>query len=191
VSAAFVVVSGIPGSGKSTLAHGLAPGLGLRVIDKDDILEGLFASKGIGDAAWRRTLSRESDELLRARALGSGGAILTSFWHVPGMPADSGTPSEWLRSLDRQLVHVRCVCPSQVAAERFRRRSRHPGHLDGERDAITLLASLETLARLPPLDIEPRIDVDTTAAPDVDVVTRAVLASLMAPVQPRTRWQGR
>ena len=67
----FVVVSGLPGSGKSTLARRLAAPLELAVIDKDDILEQLFESKGTGDAAWRRALSRESDAILP----GSGDGI--------------------------------------------------------------------------------------------------------------------
>lgn len=57
----FVVVSGLPGSGKSTVARLVSPALNLPVIDKDDILERLFDSKGVGDASWRRALSRQSD----------------------------------------------------------------------------------------------------------------------------------
>jgi glucokinase len=57
----FVVISKLPGSGKTTLARRLAPALNLPVIDKDDILTRFFESKGIGDVAWRRALSRESD----------------------------------------------------------------------------------------------------------------------------------
>jgi ABC-type proline/glycine betaine transport system ATPase subunit len=43
----YVVISGVLGSGKSTLARRLAPLLGLPLIDKDDILESLFARNGI------------------------------------------------------------------------------------------------------------------------------------------------
>jgi dephospho-CoA kinase len=48
----FVVVSGLPGSGKTTLGRRLAPALDLPLIDKDDILNRLFESKGIGTWTW-------------------------------------------------------------------------------------------------------------------------------------------
>ena len=64
----FVVLSGLPGSGKTTLAKQLALALNLPLIDKDEILDRLFGSKGVGDAKWRRALSRESDVLFREKA---------------------------------------------------------------------------------------------------------------------------
>src|SRR6516225_4532857 len=94
----FVVVSGLPGSGKSTLARNLAPALSLPVIDKDQILDCLFESEGVGDATWRRALSRESDSILEREATSSDGAILVSFWRLPGMTPGSGTPMQWLRN---------------------------------------------------------------------------------------------
>src|SRR5437899_1901341 len=100
----FVLISGLPASGKTTLARRLALALHLPLIDKDDILERLFESRGVADAAWRRTLSRESDAILQAEATASNGAVLASFWHLPGMPADSGTPTEWLATLSKQVV---------------------------------------------------------------------------------------
>src|SRR4051794_33653989 len=126
----FVVVSGVPGAGKTTLARPLALALGLPLLDKDDILERLFESRGAGDATWRRTLSRESDDLLRAAAEASAGAVLTSMWHQLGMAADSGTPIDWIPALSPRLVHVHCVCSPEVAARRFMARRRHVGHLD-------------------------------------------------------------
>jgi glucokinase len=80
VTKPYVVISGLPGSGKSTLARRLAPLLNLPVIDKDDSLERLFEIKGTGDAAWRRALSRESDQLFQEEAFQARGAILVSFW---------------------------------------------------------------------------------------------------------------
>ena len=69
----FVVVSGLPASGKTTLARPLAAALDLPLIDKDEILE-----RG---------------------ATSSQGAVLASFWRLPGMPEESGTPTAWIAAL--------------------------------------------------------------------------------------------
>ena len=166
----FVVVSGLPGSGKTTLARQVAPALGLQLIDKDDILERLFESKGIGDATWRRSLSRESDVLLQNEAAASPGAVLTSMWHVPGMAADSGTPTRWLPELSNLVVHVHCVCSPEIAATRFMQRKRHVGHLDGSATLANVLGGLRSHAPFGALDIGPRVDVDTTGELEIDTV---------------------
>jgi AAA domain len=164
----FVVVSGLPGSGKTTLARQLAPALHLQLIDKDDILERLFESKGIGDALWRRALSRESDVVLQEQARASPGAVLTSMWHLPGMAADSGTPTRWLGELSNLIVQVHCVCSPEIAAARFAHRKRHVGHLDGSATFADVLAALRSHDRRGALDIGPRVDLDTTGEPDID-----------------------
>lgn len=176
----FVVVSGLPGSGKTTLARQLAPPLGLRLIDKDDILERLFESKGIGDAAWRRALSRESDAVLQNEAAASSGAVLTSMWRVPGMAADSGTPTPWLLELSKLVVHVRCVCSPDVAATRFMQRKRHLGHLDYSATFADALESLRSQDRLGAPDIGQRVDVDTTGGNDIDGLVSEIRAAFRA-----------
>jgi glucokinase len=172
----FVVISGLPGSGKTTLARRLAPALGLPLIDKDDILDRLFESKGIGDAAWRKTLSRESDAILQRETTRSSGAVLASFWHLPGMPVDSGTPTDWLHDPSHHLVNLHCACEPEVAAHRFQERHRHQGHLDNETSYERLLENLRRLARLPRLAIVPSIDVDMSGEPQLDDLVRSIRA---------------
>ena len=161
----FLVISGLPGSGKSSLAHRLAPLLALPVIDKDDILEELFEAKGVGDDAWRRALSRESDRILRQRAEDSHRAVLVSFWRLPGMIEGSGTPTEWLSD---NSLHLRCLCRPEVAAARFSRRHRHPGHRDKARSFEQILESIRAVSRLGTLELKPRIDVDTSGEPELE-----------------------
>jgi len=163
----FVVVSGLPGSGKTTLGRTIAGRLDLALIDKDAILDDLFGLRGTGDPEWRRSLSRESDRVFQDQAAAATGAVLVSFWHVSGMPPDSGTPTSWLAEMPSAVVNLRCLCPARVAADRFFRRARHPGHLDPS-SFDTVLAGMEAQACFGPLDIEPAIDVDTTETVDVD-----------------------
>ena len=174
----FIVISGLPASGKSTLARRLGPALNLPVIDKDDILESLFETGEIGDAARRRTLSRESDEIFQRRAMATEGAVLASFWRLPGMPLDSGTPTDWLVTLSTHLVNVHCHCDAETAANRFLSRRRHPGHLDDEASRSEVLMSFRRLSVLPHLDIPHRIHVDTVEEPPLEEVVRKVRVAL-------------
>jgi AAA domain len=159
----FVIVSGLPGSGKTTVAEALAPLLHLPVFDKDTILEQLFETRGIGDASWRRQLSREADDLLQAAVSSCAGAVVTSFWCVTGMPADYGTPTDWLGALSRTIVNVHCECPPQLATARFVRRTRHPGHLDETRTAAEVLATIQALPTPGYLGVGEPVIVETTA----------------------------
>jgi shikimate kinase len=168
----FVLVSGLPGSGKSTLAGRLAPALDLPLLDKDDILERLFSSKGVGDARRRRALSRESDEVLQREAESSDGAVLVSFWRLPGMAEDSGTPTEWLRA--HKVVHIQCICDPETAAQRFFQRKRHAGHLDAAASYDEVLARIQEVASLGPLDLHPRIDVNTSGPVNLEGVVREI-----------------
>lgn len=154
----------------------MAPALHLPLIDKDEILEGLFESQGVGDAAWRRRLSRESDRILQAQAVASEGAVLVSHWHLPGMPSDSGTPLDWLRELSEDIVDVHCVCEPELAARRFFDRQRHPGHLDRGKSYAEVLASVQAAARFGALKIGLRIDVDAAQELAVDLTIRDIRA---------------
>ena len=168
----------MPCSGKTTLARQLAPALGLPLIDKDAILEKLFDSRGVGDTAWRRGLSRESDAIFQSEARASAGAILVSFWRLPGMPLDSVTPTEWVPELSSRIVHVYCECEPEVAVQRFLRRKRHSGHLDGERSHAEVLESLRAISRLAVLEIGSRVTVDTSHELNVEAVLREIREAL-------------
>jgi predicted kinase len=176
----FVLVSGLPGSGKSTLARRLAQPLHLPVLDKDDILERLFDAEPAVDAVSRRRRSRESDAQLQMQARASDGAILVSFWHVPGMALNSGTSTARLSELDAAIVHVECACRPEVAARRFLERRRHLGHLDDQRSFDEVLESLDAHARLGHVSIEPRLVVDTSREPPIEELLRNIQEALRA-----------
>ena len=176
----FVVVSGLPGSGKSTLARRIASALNLPLIDKDDLLEGLFESRGVGDAAWRRQLSREADAVLESQVRASEGAVLVSFWGVAGMSADSGTPLGWLAELSERVVNVRCTCDVETAAKRFWARKRHAGHGDESRSCGEIFESIRANAVLGFPDIGEPVDVDTSEAPELGEVLKKI----------RNAWRG-
>jgi glucokinase len=86
---------------------------------------------------------------------------VVSWWKHPRSQGDSGTPIEWLRELRKGIVEVHCECAPQLAVERFRRRERHPGHLDGRWSKEELLAQMTDAARLGPLQIGALVQVDT------------------------------
>jgi len=178
----FVVVSGLPGSGKSCLAVRLSRLLGLPVIDKDHILEGLFDLKGVGDSVWRRTLSREADLIFRRQSENSNGALLVSFWHLPGMPACSGTPTDWLAGLSNQIVNLHCECPADSAAVRFSRRERHAGHLDGARSFYQILMSIRELQQFKHLEIGRKVSVDTSGEIEVQDLASTIWKMFERPI---------
>ena len=131
------------------------------MLDKDEILEALFNSQGVGNAEWRTKLSRAADQRLREQALRSGGAVITSWWRHPLSQVESGTPIDWLSSLPGAVVELHCVCGPQVAAARFLSRQRHAGHLDGLKTRAEVLSSFEQQASLGPLAIGRLVEINT------------------------------
>jgi len=166
----FFVVTGIPASGKSVVGGAVAERLGLPLYDKDVILEALFEGLGVGDASWRRRLSRAADEVLRRLALGSPGAVLVSWWRHPHSSIESGTSTDWLASLPGAVTELHCRCSPEVALERFVGRQRHVGHLDSSQAPADLRASFEQAARHGPLGIRRLVVVDTESPWELSAV---------------------
>jgi len=137
------------------------------MLDKDEILEALFESRGIGNADWRRRLSREADQELIERATKLPAAVIASWWRHPGSSVASGTPSEWLLSLQGEVVEIYCVCSPSVAASRFIGRTRHAGHIDGRHTFEALLASFQVQASLGPLRVGRTIEANTEDDPNL------------------------
>ena len=167
--ALFVVVSGLPASGKTSVAQPLAEALGVRLISKDAIKEVLFDAVGFGGWAWSKTLSRAADAATVRIAQDLDGAVLDNFWYAE-------TVGELLAPLPRPMVEVFCRCDPDVAYERFRRRDRHPGHADDERDPDSVRVSFFDRAdKLPLQMLGPVVEVDTTHTADVASVATRVL----------------
>jgi gluconate kinase len=174
----LVIVSGLPASGKSTLSRNLSAALSLSLLDKDDILEALFETLGIGDADWRQLLSRTSDEILQRLASSSSGAVITSFWRHPEISSLSGAPTDWINSASRRVVEIYCECDPQVAAARFIGRNRHPGHLDSLKRVEDVLTSFQTLAARGPLGVGKLLRVDTSGEIEFEKLVGEVQALL-------------
>jgi predicted kinase len=171
----FVIVTGLPGSGKTTLGRALAAELGLPFFDKDDILETLFDHVGVASPDDRGRLSRASDAVMESLADASTGAVLTSHWRREELSAVSGTPTAWLRDQPAgTVVEVYCDCPPALAAQRFVERTRHPGHVDGDRTAEDLRAQFEPLAALGPWQLGALVRVDTTRPVDAAALAHVV-----------------
>jgi glucokinase len=172
-----IIVTGIPASGKTTIGQHIAAAFGLDMLDKDDILEALFNSRGVGDVQWRTRLSRIADEMLREQALKSEGAVIASWWRHPLSTVPSGTPVEWLSGLQGALIELHCVCDPRVATRRFKSRRRHEGHLDRSKPYGNLLATFQEQAALGPLGVGLLVEVNTERGVDMETLL-ARIASL-------------
>jgi glucokinase len=161
-----VVVTGLPASGKSTTARALAEALAWTLFDKDEFLEELFDELPPMITPPRRRSSRRADQMMLAAARHEPTRVVVSHWRHRDDDVDSGTPIELLDALS-PLVEVHCVCPVDVAVERFLTRRRHRGHDDAGKSDRELAAQFERYASRGSLTDGPVIVVDTTAPIDV------------------------
>jgi len=166
----FFVVTGLPASGKTTVGSAVARGLQLPLIDKDAILETMFDANGIGDSAWRAKQSRSADFIMQRMAEASSGSVLVSWWRHPASATDSGTSTEWLRSLPGEIIEIHCRCAPGVAVDRFFARRRHPGHLDEQRSRAREIQTFTTCAALGPIGAGRLVDVCTQGPVDVQAL---------------------
>lgn len=165
-----IVVSGLPASGKTTVGIQLADSLGISFLDKDDFLEDLFEKNGIGDAAWRRKLSNNSNLDFVKAAKTKSRVVLVSHWKSNDDSGPSGTPTDWIGENYKFVVELYCECPTKIAATRFSTRSRHAGHCDKDRSLQEIYQSMVEYEKYLPLKIGSVIKTDTTKEPDISEI---------------------
>jgi predicted kinase len=163
----FVVVSGLPAAGKTTVAGPLAEELCVQLVSKDAIKESLFAAVGHGGREWSKTLSRAADAAMVHIAEELDAAVLDNYWHADTVDA-------LLASLPRPIVEVYCRCDPELALERFRARTRHPGHADETGDDASLRAGFFG-RQLPLGTLGPVVEVDTESPVHVESLATRVL----------------
>lgn len=161
----YVVVSGPPGSGKTTLARPLAAALGLPVVAKDTIKEALADALGAASVEESRRLGGAAVAVLLAVAAESpAGAVLDCNFRRSFAAAE-------LARLPGPVVEVFCRCPQEVAAERYRSRTRHAVHFDADRTPEDLW---HPEVAQPVAGGWPVVEVDTTGPVDVAALAAEV-----------------
>ncbi|NIZ62556.1 hypothetical protein DL239_16410 [Sedimentitalea sp. CY04] len=170
-----VVVTGLPASGKTTVARQLAELLNLPLLDKDDFLEELYEEQFPETRDERRELSKISDTLFQQCALNLDAVVLVSHWRPSCGLQDTGTPTQWVQKHFDRIVEVNCECSPEMATTRFLNRTRHPGHLDQDRDPADLAADMAVLASGYPLGLGALITVNTEAQVDLPTLAAEVL----------------
>ncbi len=141
-----IYITGLPGAGKSTIGKYVSDFLSIPILDKDDYLETLFESRGVGDSNWRHKLSREADQLFRNDAESKNKIVLVSHWRPKGASVNFGTPCDWLVNTFNDVIEICCDCSVSVAANRFINRARHTGHVDESRSSTEIKAWLSEYA---------------------------------------------
>lgn len=169
VNGVVVLVTGLPASGKTTLGRRLSLALGLPLLAKDVVKETLFDTLGVRDRLWSQQLGAAANEVLWALLPDCPPGAVLDLWFDPRR--DVGFAQRGLaRAGVQTAVEVLCDCPGEVAARRYAKRIRHPGHLQA--DEVTLQRIRESGPLMAPLGVGPTLRVDTTRPVDVaDVVT--------------------
>lgn len=166
-----ILINGLPGAGKSTLSKQLGKELGVPVVSKDRIKEGL-ADISQGKVGSGKLGQIASETLWQVVAAVPGTVIAESWWYRPrdlGFVIDgvalSGSP---------EVIEVWCDIPPNLAWTRYFERQRHEIHPAGaaaERDWA------EWSANAAPLSLGRIVKVDTSSPVDA-----ALLAVALAPM---------
>jgi hypothetical protein len=154
----FVVISGLPGSGKTTLGRRLAPILNLPLIDKDDILNRLFESKGVGSSmllriTWSTSIAAVSSKWQRAASV-KGGAIA-------GTSMANRLPQKSWRVFESSLNSRRSTLARGSMSTRPKNRTcqmsfaRFTAHWDFSRDQACSLQSTASRSDRPGIAVNP------------------------------------
>ena len=177
----IVLISGLPASGKTTMAHLVSEVTGFPLFDKDLYLEQLYEERGVGDFAWRRALSRESDLMFQEGVRSAGGSVVVvSHWRpTADQEGLSGTPTDWLGELDKRIVELYCTCAVETAVKRFIGRERHPGHRDRDRTEAEIYKWMSQYQQALPLRVGQLVSISTDQArPDSDTIKQLLEAYL-------------
>lgn len=156
-----IVVTGLPAGGKTTVAKHLATELNWPFLDKDDFLEKLYASEGVGSLDDRRRLSKLSNDAFQAAAISRNKVVLVSHWRPVAGPQNTGTAPEFVEAHFEKVIEVHCICSPQAAVDRFRSRTRHPGHMDKSRSYRDVEKQIQSMSHGYPLGIGFQLSIET------------------------------
>ena len=157
-----VMVNGVPASGKSTVAAALSQATGWPVLSLDTIKNPFLAILPPGDRLFNRTLGRASYatifDLIAAAPPGSVFIVDAGFGFQPVEVLRDGLARAGVSG----LAEVWCHAPPAIVGQRYGARldARPAGHPGA--DYIPELQALA--ARAQPMDLGPRVEVDTTRA---------------------------
>jgi predicted kinase len=126
-----VVVHGPPAAGKTTIAREIARSLRVPLIAKDSIKEALFDGLGTGDLEWSQRLGSPTFLVMQAlleESVAAGASVVAEANFVRGSEVETR-----LAALPARFIQVHCSAPLELLLERYRKRERHPGHVDSRR----------------------------------------------------------